>query len=50
MLRLQQPQGGQDPAEAGMPLARQPAPVGIHAKHRLTLWSAASAWDKYLFC
>jgi 5-methylcytosine-specific restriction endonuclease McrA len=38
------------PAEAGMALARQPAPIGIHAKHRLTIGSAASAWDKYLFC
>jgi hypothetical protein len=35
------------PAEAGMPLARKPAPFGIHAKHRLMIGDE-SAWDKYL--
>ncbi len=37
------------PAEAGMPLIRKPAPIGIHAKHRLMIGDE-SAWDKYLFC
>jgi 5-methylcytosine-specific restriction endonuclease McrA len=38
------------PAEAGMPLSRKPAQIGIHAKHRLMAGPAESAWDKYLFC
>jgi HNH endonuclease len=38
------------PAEAGMVLARQPASIGIHAKHRLTIGSGASLCDKYLIC
>lgn len=37
------------PAEAGMPLIRKPAPIGIHAKHQLMIGDM-SAWDKYLFC
>ena len=37
------------PVEAGMPLIRKPAPIGIHAKHRLMIGDE-SAWDKYLFC
>ena len=38
------------PAEAGMPLSRKPAQIGIHAKHRLMAGTAEPAWDKYLFC
>jgi 5-methylcytosine-specific restriction endonuclease McrA len=38
------------PAEAGMPLSRKPARIGIHAKHRLIAGTAEPAWDKYLFC
>lgn len=38
------------PAEAGMPLSRKPAQIGIHAKHRLMIGTAESSWDKYLFC
>lgn len=39
------------PAEAGMPLSRKPAQIGIHAKHRLMIGAEDSAeWDQYLFC
>ncbi len=39
------------PAEAAMPLARKPAQIGIHAKHRLMMGNTAEpAWDPYLFC
>jgi 5-methylcytosine-specific restriction endonuclease McrA len=38
------------PAEAGMPLERKPAQIGIHARHRLMAGNAEPAWDKYLFC
>lgn len=38
------------PGEAGMPLSRRPAAIGIHAKHRLMIGTAESSWDKYLFC
>jgi 5-methylcytosine-specific restriction endonuclease McrA len=38
------------PAEAGMPLLRRPAPIGIHAKHRLMIGKEDAAWDRYLFC
>jgi len=38
------------PAEAGMMLGRKPAPIGIHAKHRLMIGAEDSAWNKYLFC
>jgi len=38
------------PSEAGMPLARKPAPIGIHAKHRLAIGTGDAAWNRYLFC
>jgi 5-methylcytosine-specific restriction endonuclease McrA len=38
------------PAEAGMPLSRKPAQIGIHAKHRLMVGSSSPEWDQYLFC
>ena len=38
------------PQEAGMPLDRKPAQIGIHAKHRLMVGSAEPAWDRFLFC
>jgi 5-methylcytosine-specific restriction endonuclease McrA len=38
------------PAEAGMPLARKPAPIGIHAKHRLAAGAGDAVWNRYLFC
>lgn len=38
------------PAEAGMPLSRKPAQIGIHAKHRLMVGDNTPEWDKYLFC
>jgi 5-methylcytosine-specific restriction endonuclease McrA len=38
------------PQEAGMPLDRKPAQIGIHAKHRLIVGSAEPAWDRFLFC
>jgi 5-methylcytosine-specific restriction endonuclease McrA len=38
------------PAEAGVSLARRPAPVGIHAKYRLMMGSGEPAWEPYLFC
>jgi 5-methylcytosine-specific restriction endonuclease McrA len=38
------------PAEAGMILSRKPAPIGIHAKHRLMIGADDSVWNKYLFC
>jgi 5-methylcytosine-specific restriction endonuclease McrA len=39
------------PVEAGMLLARKPAQIGIHAKHRLMVNSEeCTTWDKYLFC
>jgi 5-methylcytosine-specific restriction endonuclease McrA len=38
------------PAEAGMPLNRKPAPIGIHARHRLMIGGAEPAWDRFLFC
>lgn len=38
------------PAEAGMTLAHKPAPIGIHAKHRLLAGAeTGSDWDEYLF-
>jgi 5-methylcytosine-specific restriction endonuclease McrA len=36
------------PAEAGMPLLKQPSRIGIHAKHRLMAGDSV-VWDKYLF-
>jgi 5-methylcytosine-specific restriction endonuclease McrA len=39
------------PGESGMPLARKPAAIGIHAKHRLMIaGSDCQPWEKYLFC
>jgi 5-methylcytosine-specific restriction endonuclease McrA len=39
------------PEEAGMPLLHKPAQIGIHARHRLLVGTAADpAWDQYLFC
>ena len=38
------------PAEAGMPLSRKPARIGIHVKHRLMIGTAEAVWDRYLFC
>lgn len=40
------------PAEAGMPLSRKPAPIGVHAKHRLMAGTSGvySDWDEFLFC
>lgn len=38
------------PTEAGMELARKPAAIGIHAKHRLMVGDNTPEWDKYLFC
>lgn len=38
------------PAEAGMVLARKPAQIGIHARHRLMIGTAEPSWDKFLFC
>jgi 5-methylcytosine-specific restriction endonuclease McrA len=40
--------GSRTPAEAGMALAKPPARVGIHAKHRL-LCIDETAWGPYLF-
>lgn len=40
--------GGRTPAEAGMVLARKPAQIGIHAKHRLLIGTATD-WDEFLF-
>ena len=37
------------PAEAGMPLRRKPARIGIHIKYRLMIGNE-SGWEKYLFC
>lgn len=36
------------PTEAGMPLLRKPAQIGIHTKHRL-LVGASLDWDEFLF-
>lgn len=41
--------GNMTPAEAGMELPRRPAPLGIHAKHRLLAGDEAE-WDEFLFC
>jgi len=41
--------GNRTPQEAGMALARQPQPIGIHARHRLMAGDQA-AWEKFLFC
>ena len=41
--------GNRTPQEAGMPLARQPRQIGIHAKHRLMVGDQ-QVWEKYLFC
>ncbi len=39
------------PTEAGMPLHRKPAQIGIHAKHRLMMGaSSPQEWEQYLFC
>lgn len=38
------------PSEAGMPLSRKPAPIGIHARHRLAIGAGESSWNRYLFC
>lgn len=42
--------GDRTPAESGMQLLRKPAQIGIHAKHRLMIGTAETAWDEYLFC
>jgi 5-methylcytosine-specific restriction endonuclease McrA len=36
------------PTEAGMPIARRPQAVGIHAKHKL-LQGDQDVWNRYLF-
>jgi hypothetical protein len=41
--------GDRTPAEAGMALAHKPAPIGIHAKHRLIAGTAEPSWDRYMF-
>jgi 5-methylcytosine-specific restriction endonuclease McrA len=41
--------GNRTPPEAGMPLAKPPHQIGIHARHRLMVGDA-QVWDKYLFC
>ncbi|HJZ95023.1 MAG TPA: HNH endonuclease [Candidatus Solibacter sp.] len=41
--------GNRTPQEAGMPLLRQPKPIGVHARHRL-MSGDDDAWSKYLFC
>ena len=41
--------GDRTPQEAGMPLARRPMPISLHAKHRL-LACDMQVWEKYLFC
>jgi 5-methylcytosine-specific restriction endonuclease McrA len=41
--------GNRTPQEAGMPLARQPHQISLHARHRL-LAGDLQVWDKYLFC
>ncbi len=43
--------GDRTPDEAGMPLSHKPAQIGIHAKHRLMMDTAADpAWEQFLFC
>lgn len=42
--------GSQTPEEAGMKLARKPAPIGIHGKHRLIAETTDTRdWDRFLF-
>jgi 5-methylcytosine-specific restriction endonuclease McrA len=41
--------GNRTPREAGMPLARLPRQIGIHAKHRLMIGDE-KLWERYLFC
>ena len=41
--------GNRTPAEARMPLARQPKQFGLHARHKL-LSQGSELWGKYLFC
>jgi 5-methylcytosine-specific restriction endonuclease McrA len=41
--------GDRTPAEARMPLARQPKQFGVHARHKL-LSQGSELWGKYLFC
>lgn len=44
--------GSRTPEEAGMVLARKPAAIGIHGKHRLLMGDASenAEWDQFLFC
>lgn len=42
--------GSRTPVEAGMVLARKPAAIGFHAKHRLMAGDDFSEWDRYLYC
>jgi 5-methylcytosine-specific restriction endonuclease McrA len=37
--------GGRTPQEAGMVLARQPRPIGLHARET----AGRAIWSKYLF-
>jgi len=41
--------GNRTPAEAAMPLTKQPRQISIHAKHRLLVGDEKS-WERYLFC
>ncbi len=40
--------GDRTPQEAGMPLAKQPTQISIHAKHRM-LAGDEKTWERYLF-
>ena len=40
--------GNRTPQEAGMPLARRPISISLHARHRL-LAGDMHTWEKYLF-
>jgi 5-methylcytosine-specific restriction endonuclease McrA len=41
--------GDRTPQEAGMPLAKQPIQIGIHARRRM-LAGEEKTWERYLFC